>query len=157
MLAVPQEMRLIFTIANNICTLLMLVYKYGIAMFYIYLYMSISIYTAILWKETRKKTRYSQEIGLIGELQSRAQKKGAMTTLALDDHTRDGSLSTQGGLCIRREAPCLKPATTTFHLLVQNNSVCVGPRLAMELLIVTLFRDQILGCLCAVVSPGLCT
>lgn len=66
-------------------------------MFYIYLYMSISIYTAILWKETRKKTRCSQEIGLIGELQSRAQKKGPMTTLALDNHTRNGSLSTQGG------------------------------------------------------------
>lgn len=66
-------------------------------MFYIYLYMSISIYTAILWKETRKKTRYSQEIGLIGELQSRAQKKGPTTRLALDNHTRDGSLSTQGG------------------------------------------------------------
>lgn len=49
--------------------------------------MSISIYTAILWKETRKKIKYSQEIGLTGELQSRAQKKGSMKTLALDNHT----------------------------------------------------------------------
>lgn len=44
MLALPQELRLIFYNSNNICTLLMPVYKYGIAMFYIYLYMSISIY-----------------------------------------------------------------------------------------------------------------
>lgn len=70
MLAVPQEMRLTFIIANNICTLLMPVYKYGIAMFYIYIYICLSIYTAILWKEIRKKIRFSQEIGLIGELQS---------------------------------------------------------------------------------------
>lgn len=68
-------------------------------MFYIYLYMSISIYiyTAILWKETRKKIQYSQERALIGELQGQAQKKGSMTTLALDNHTWDGSLTTQGG------------------------------------------------------------
>ena len=77
MLAVPQEMRLIFTIANNICTLLMPVYKYGIAMFYIYIY--IYLYMAILWKETKKKIRFSQEIGLIGEFQSCVQKKGSMT------------------------------------------------------------------------------
>lgn len=31
---------------------------------------SIYIYTAILWKEIKKKIKYSQEIGLIGELQS---------------------------------------------------------------------------------------
>lgn len=52
MLAVPQEMRLIFTIANNICTLLMPVYKYGIAMFYIYI--SISIYSHTLETDKEK-------------------------------------------------------------------------------------------------------
>lgn len=45
-------------------------------MFYIYLYMSISIYTAILWKETKRKIKYSQEVGLIGELQSQVQREG---------------------------------------------------------------------------------
>lgn len=44
--------------------------------------MSISIYTAILWKETRKKIKYSQEIGLTGELQSRAQTKGSIKNIS---------------------------------------------------------------------------
>lgn len=71
MLAVPQEMRLTFIIANNICTLLMPVYKYGIAMFYIYIYICLYLYIQpYSGKEIRKKIRFSQEIGLIGELQS---------------------------------------------------------------------------------------
>lgn len=56
MLAVPQEMRLTFTIANNICTLLMPVYKYGIAMFYIYIsiYVYIYIYSHTLERDKEK-------------------------------------------------------------------------------------------------------
>lgn len=68
---------------------------------------SIYIYTAIPWKETWKKIKYSQEIALIGELQGRAQKKGSVTTLALDNHTWAGSLH-KAELCIKREAPCLR-------------------------------------------------
>lgn len=84
MLALPQEMRLIFTIANNICTLLMPVYKYGIAIFYIYLYIYVYIYICSHTLERdEEKDQPSQEIGLIGELQSLAPK----------DRTRD-SIST---------------------------------------------------------------
>lgn len=133
-------MRLTFIIANNICTLLMPVYKYGIAMFYIYLYlyMSISIYTAILCKERERKIMFSQEIGLIGALQSWARKKGSMTTLALDNHTWDGWFSDhiggRKGLALGERLRVPQSATATLHLLLQNHSLCAGPHLSMELL-----------------------
>ena len=38
----------------------------------------------------------------------------------------------------------------TLHSLLPYNSLRVGPHLAMELFIVALFGDQILGFLCAI-------
>lgn len=95
--------------------------------------MSISIDTAILWKETKKKIRYSQEIGLMGALQSRAQKKGSRT-LALDNHTWDEGFSDDmGGLAgVGGSVPAA--AMATWHLLVQNHSLHVGPPLSTALL-----------------------
>lgn len=126
----------------------MLVYKYGIAKFYIFLYMSISIsiyiYTAIPWKETWKKIKYSQEIALIGELQGRAQKKGSVTTLALDNHTWAGS-HTRRSFALGERPHVSEPPTAAFPSLLEDNSLGVGLHLALELRIVTLFRDQILG------------
>lgn len=150
-------MRLIFTIANNICTLLMLVYKYGIAMFYIYLYMSISIYTAILWKETKRKIKYSQEVGLIGELQSQAQREGIHAGISawqspvwwFSDYTTED-------LALGGRLRASEPAMVPLHSVLQNdNSMHVDPLLATELIMVALSGDQILGFLCAIVSPGL--
>lgn len=82
MLALPQEMRLIFTIANNICTLLMPVYKYGIAMFYIYLYMSISIYIYSHTLERDKEKRSNIPGNLFGGLPNQVQKEGIRDSIS---------------------------------------------------------------------------
>lgn len=56
-------------------------------MLYIYIYISIyvyiSIYIAIPWKETRKKIKYSQEIGFIGELQNQVEKEGTHDSISI--------------------------------------------------------------------------
>lgn len=67
--------------------------------------MSISIYSAILWKEARKKIKYSQEMGLVGELHTECIRECSGTASALGNHACAGSLRTQRGLRLPRRAP----------------------------------------------------
>lgn len=80
---------------------------------------------------------------------TRHRRKGSVTALAFDNHTCAGSLTTQGGGSASGEGlRGSEPAVATLHLLLQtNNSVHVelAPFLAMELIRVTPFGDQILG------------
>lgn len=59
-------------------------------------------------------------------------------------------------LALGRRLRASEPAMVTLHSVLQNdNSMHVDPLLATELIIVALSGDQILGFLCAIVSPGL--
>lgn len=115
---------------------------------YIYIYISIyvyiSLYIAIPWKETRKKIKYSQEIGFIGELQNQVEKEGTHDSISIwQSHMQWFSDCVTGNFAWGKRLHVSQPAMTTLQLLLQNNhSLPSSSLLAMELSTVALFGNQ---------------